>query len=116
MITTTSMPQVEVKFREPCTREVRSALVPAVWVGSGLAVHRPATLSPEGVVSLADKDWEISHLASGMRVVRTTQRRKAEQFARRWDERLQSLHDCTLKGMQAWPHFKALQQAVTELR
>ena len=107
--------RAELKFRTAGSQTVYTVPVPVVWVGSGLVVHRPGSLTEDGF-SLADKGWEISHLASGMQVAHSGSRARAEQFARHWDERLHSLTDWSLKGMQAWPHFKALQQAVRELR
>ena len=75
--------------------------VPTVWLGSSLAVHRPIV---DGKISNLQKNWAISHVASGMAACRRFSGSKsaAVALARLWDASFGAIP--ASGSLNGWPH------------
>ena len=94
------------------TRHGATTAPDVIWQGQALAVHRNISVDGNGD-HIVGQGWAITHLATGYRAAESGDKRKAQRFAKRWDDRFLLIR--TAKDTRGWVHgpvFEQEQQAL----
>ena len=89
------------------TRHGATTAPDVIWQGKALAVHRNIGRD-DNDEHVIDKGWAITHLATGCRAAESGDKRKAQRFAKRWDDRFLLIR--TPKDVKGWVHRPAFEQ------